>query len=107
GENARMLAHMSPSFGGSASLSFAGDGNWVATADGDGHVRVFDAASGKPRSPGTEFVLEPLLVAFSRDNQSVIAGGVDKPLSIIDPETGKVLRTLPKQPGLIISLDVS
>jgi WD40 repeat protein len=52
-------------------------------------------------------VLEPLAVAFSRDNKSVIAGGVDKTLSIIDPETGKVLRTLPKQPGLIISLDVS
>jgi WD40 repeat protein len=106
-ENSRILADISPPFGGSTSLSFSGDGNWVATADGDGHVRVFDAATGKPRSTGTEFVLEPLVVAFSRDNESVIAGGVDKTLSIIDPETGKVLRTLPKQPGLIISLDVS
>ena len=106
-ENSRMLADISPPFGGSTSLSFSGDSSWVATADGDGHVRVFDTASGKPRSPGTEFVLEPLAVAFSRDNKSVIAGGVDKTLSIIDPETGKVLRTLPKQPGLIISLDVS
>ena len=106
-ENSRMLADISPPFGGSASLSFSGDGNWVATADGDGHVRVFDAATGKPRSTGTEFVLEPLAVAFSRDNKSVIAGGVDKTLSIIDPETGKVLRTLTNQPGLIISLDVS
>jgi WD40 repeat protein len=106
-ENSRMLADISPPFGGSASLSFSGDGNWVATADGDGHVRVFDAATGKPRSTGTEFVLEPLAVAFSRDNKAIIAGGVDKTVSIIDPETGKVLRTLPKQPGLIISLDVS
>ena len=106
-ENSRMLADISPPFGGSTSLSFSGDGNWVATADGDGHVRVFDAATGKPRSTGTEFVLEPLVVAFSRDNKSVIAGGVDRTLSIIDPETGKVLRTLTKQPGLIISLDVS
>jgi WD40 repeat protein len=106
-ENSRMLADISPPFGGSTSLSFSSDGNWVATADGDGHVRVFDAATGKPRSTGTEFVLEPLVVAFSRDNKSVIAGGVDRTLSIIDPETGKVLRTLPNQPGLIISLDVS
>ena len=106
-ENSRMLADISPPFGGSTSLSFSGDGSWVATADGDGHVRVLDAASGKPRSTGTEFVLEPLAVAFSRDNKSVIAGGVDKTVSIIDPETGKVLRTLTKQPGLIISLDVS
>ena len=106
-ENSRMLADISPPFGGSTSLSFSGDGNWIATADGDGHVRVFDASTGKPRSAGTEFVLEPLAVVFSRDNKSVVAGGVDRTVSIIDPETGKVLRTLPKQPGLIISLDVS
>ena len=105
--NSRMLADISPPFGGSTSLSFSGDGNWVATADGDGHVRVFDAATGKPRSAGTEFVLEPLAVAFSRDNKSIIAGGADKTVSIIDPDTGKVLRTLSKQPGLILSLDVS
>jgi WD40 repeat protein len=105
--NSRMLADISPPFGGSTSLSFSGDGNWVATADGDGHVRVFDAATGRPRSAGTEFVLEPLAVAFSRDNKSIIAGGADKTVSIIDPDTGKVLRTLSKQPGLILSLDVS
>jgi WD40 repeat protein len=106
-ENSRMLADISPPFGGSTSLSFSGDSNWLATADGDGHVRVFDAATGKPRSTGTEFVLEPLAVAFSQDNKAIIAGGVDKTVSIIDPETGKVLRTLAKQPGLILSLDVS
>jgi WD40 repeat protein len=106
-ENSRMLADISPPFGGSSSLSFSGDGNWVATADGDGHVRVFDAATGKPQSTGTEFVLEPLAVTFSQDNKSLIAGGVDKTVSIIDTETGKVLRTLSKQPGLILSLDVS
>lgn len=106
-ENSKMLADISPPFGGSWSLSFSGDGNWVATADGDGHVRVFDAATGKPRSSGTEFALEPLAVAFSQDNKVIIAGGVDKTVSIIDPGTGKVLRTLSKQPGLILSLDVS
>jgi WD40 repeat protein len=106
-ENSKMLADISPPFGGSWSLSFSGDGNWVATADGDGHVRIFDAATGKPRSAGTEFALEPLAVAFSQDNKSIIAGGVDKTVSIIDPETGKVQRTLSKQPGLILSLDVS
>jgi WD40 repeat protein len=106
-ENSRLLADVSPPFGGSTSLSFSGDGNWLATADGDGHVRVFDAATGKPRSSGTEFALEPLAVAFSKDNKAIIAGGVDKTVSVIDPETGKVLRTLSKQPGLILSLDVS
>ncbi|MBV8071162.1 MAG: hypothetical protein JO270_14735 [Acidobacteriaceae bacterium] len=59
------------------------------------------------RNIGTAFLVEPLAVAFSQDGKSVIAGGVDKTLSIINPESGKVLRTLPRQPGLIMSLDAS
>jgi len=106
-ENSRILADISPPFGGSASLSFSGNSSRLATADNDCHVRVFDAANGELRSIGTAFLLEPLAVAFSQNGKSVIAGGVDKTLSVINPETGKVLRTLPRQPGLIISLDVS
>jgi WD40 repeat protein len=106
-ENSKMLADISPPFGGSQALAFSGDGNWVATADGDGHVRVHDTASGKLRSKGTEFVLEPLAVAFSHDNNLVIAGGADKTVSIINPETGEVVRTLSGQPGLVLALDVS
>lgn len=106
-ENSRVLAEISPPFGGSASLSFSGDSSGLATADNDGHVRVFDAATGKLRSTGPAFLLEPLAVAFSQNGKSIIAGGVDKTVSLIDPETGKVLRTLPRQPGLIMSLDVS
>ena len=106
-ENSRILADISPPFGGSASLSFSGDSSGLATADNDGHVRVFDAATGKLRSTGPAFLLEPLAVAFTQDGKALIAGGVDKIVSIIDPETGKVLRTLSSQPGLIMSLDVS
>jgi WD40 repeat protein len=106
-ENSRILADISPPFGGSAALSFSADSSQVTTADSDCHVRVFDSANGELRSIGTAFLLEPLAVAFSQGGKSVIAGGVDKTLSVINPETGKVLRTLPRQPGLIVSLDVS
>jgi WD40 repeat protein len=106
-ENSKMLADISPPFGGSSALSFSGDGNWVATADGDGHVRVYDAATGKSQSKGTEFVVEPLAVAFSHDNNLVIAGGVDKTVSMISPKTGGIVRTLPGQPGLVLTLDLS
>jgi WD40 repeat protein len=106
-ENSRILADISPPFGGSGALSFSADGSRIATADSDCHVRVFDAGNGELRSVGTAFLLEPLAVAFSQAGKSVIAGGIDKTLSVINPETGKVLRTLPRQPGLIVSLDVS
>ncbi len=48
-----------------------------------------------------------MAAAFAPDGKSVIVGDNDKTVSIIDPESGNVLRRLPKQPGLILSLDVS
>jgi WD40 repeat protein len=105
-ENSKMLADISPPFGGSWALSFSPDGRWIVTADGDAIARVYDAGSGKLRSR-TEFLLEPMAAAFSPDGKSVIVGDNDKTISIIDPESGNVLRRLPKQPGLILSLDVS
>jgi len=106
-ESSRILADISPQFGGSASLSFSGDSSWLATADNDGDIRVFDAATGKLRSTATPSLLEALAVAFSPHGKSVIAGGVDKTVFIIDPQTGQVLRSLPSQPGPIVSLEVS
>jgi WD40 repeat protein len=105
-ESSKMLADISPPFGGSSALSFSQDGRWIVTADGDAIARVYDAGSGKLRSR-TEFLLEPMAAAFSPDGKSVIVGNNDKTISIIDPESGNVLRKLPKQPGLILSLDVS
>jgi WD40 repeat protein len=101
------LTDISPPFGGSNSLSFSTDGRWLATADGDGFVRTYDASTGKLHSTVQGFVVEPMAVAFSPDGKSLVAGGIDKTISVVDPETGKVLRTLPQQPGLILSLDVS
>jgi len=101
------LTDISPPFGGSSALSFSPDGRWVATADRDGFVRVYNANTGIRRGTPTEFLLEPFTVAFSPDGKSVLAGGTDKVISSIDPETGKVTRTLPKQSGVVSSLDVS
>jgi len=105
-ENSRILVDISPPFGGSSALSFSADGRWIVTADGDAWARVYEAGSGKLRSRA-EFLLEPMAAAFSPDGKSVIIGNNDKTISIIDPESGSVVRRLPRQPGLILSLDVS
>ena len=101
------LTDISPPFGGSHALSFSPDGRWVATADGDGFVRVHDADTGGLRGTATEFLLEPFTVAFSPDGKSLLAGGADKAISIIDSDSGKVTRVLLKQSGVVSSLDVS
>jgi WD40 repeat protein len=104
---AKKVATIAPPFGGSPALAFSPDGKLVATADGDGFVRVHDASTGALRAAPTEFLLEPLALAFSPDGKSVLAGGADKAVSIIDSESGKVARALPKQSGVVSSLDVS
>ncbi len=101
------LIDISPPFGGSSSLSFSTDGKWLATADGDGFVRVFDTSTGNLHSIVQGFLLEPMAVAFFPDGKTLLAGGVDKTISIVEAHTGKVLRALPKQPGLVWSLDLS
>ena len=103
----KKLATMSPPFGGSAALSFSPDGRLVAAAGGDGFVRVYDANTGALRGTPAEFLLEHFAVAFSPDGKSILTGGADKAISIIDVESGKVTRMLPKQSGLVSSLDVS
>ena len=105
--NPKNPADVSPPFGGSLSLAFSPDGRWVATADGDGFVRVYDASNGSLRGKTEISLLELMAVAFSPDGKSLFAGGTGKTISIVNPETGKVLRTLPTQPGVILSLAVS
>lgn len=105
--SARKKATISPPFGGSASLAFSPDGAWVATADGDTFVRVYDASTGALHSATQGTLLEPMTVAFSPDGKTLLAGGVDKTISVIEAASGKISRTIAKQPGLVFSLSVS
>jgi WD40 repeat protein len=101
------VASVSPPLGGSVALSFSPDGRWVATADQDTFVRVYDANTGNLHSTVQGSLLEPTAVAFAAGGKSLVVGHVDKTVSIVDPDAGKVIRVLPKQPGLIWSIDVA
>jgi WD40 repeat protein len=98
---------ISPPFGGSNSVVFSPDGAWVATADCDTFVRVYDANTGALHSATQGNLLEPWAVEFSPDGRSLMVGGIDKTILVIEAVSGKISRTIPKQPGLVWSLDVS
>jgi WD40 repeat protein len=101
-------ANISPPFGGSASSVFSPDAKWVATADPDGFVRVYDANTGTLHTAtALQTLLEPMTVAFSPNGETLLAGGVDKTISFIEAASGKVARTIAKQPGLVFSLSLS
>jgi WD40 repeat protein len=106
-ESGKNLIDISAPFGGSVSLSFSPDGRWVASADGDAFVRVHDALNGSLRSATKGYTLEPTAVAFFPDGGKLLAGGVEKTISVIETASGNILRTLPKQPGVVWSVDVS
>ena len=103
----KKVAGVSPPFGGSVALSFSPDGRWVATADQDTFVRVYDASTGSLHSSLQGSLLEPTAVAFAAGGKSLVVGSVDRTVSIIDPDAGKAIRVLPKQPGLVWSIDVA
>jgi WD40 repeat protein len=100
-------ANISPPLGGSA-LAFSPDGARVATAGPDGFVRMYDPNTGALHSAaalGT--LLETMTLAFSPDGKTLLVGGVDRTIRVIEAASGKISRTIAKQPGLVWSLDVS
>lgn len=105
--SARQVTRMSAPFGGTSALAFSPDGQWLATADGDASVRVYHAHTGALRSSADDLLLEEFAIVFSRDGRYILAGGADKVITMIDPGSGKVLRSLPKQADPLLDLRLS
>jgi WD40 repeat protein len=94
-------------FGHSFALSFSPDSRWLASADQDAVVRLYDPQTGGLRSSVTDLLLESFSLDFSPDGKSLLVGGADRTISVIDPASGKIVRALPKESGLPKTLLVS
>src|SRR5580700_623606 len=94
-------------FGHSFALSFSPDSRWLASADQDAVVRLYDPHTGGLRSSVTDLLLESFSLDFSPDGKSLLVGGADRTISVIDPVSGKIVGALPKQSGLPKTLLVS
>lgn len=93
--------------GGTNVLAFSRDDKRVATGDGDGVIRVYDAASGQRTSENHEFQMVPLAIDFSADGTAVIAGSGDKTLISVDAATGKTLERQNRTQQPVAYIDVS
>jgi WD40 repeat protein len=103
----KLLASLPATFSGSASLAFSRDGRWFASADTDTEIRIFDAHEFTLHARVTDLLLEPLALTFSPDGSRIIAGGADGIVTVIETNTGKILKTFPKQADVVFGLRAS
>jgi WD40 repeat protein len=100
----RVFASLPATFSGSASIAFSRDGRWFASADTDTEIRIFDARDFTLHSRVTDLLLEPLALTFSPDGNRIMAGGADGVVSLIETDTGKIVKTFPKQADVLLAL---
>jgi WD40 repeat protein len=102
--SAKQVARMRAPFSGTSALAFSPDGHWLATADGDTSIRLYDAHTGVLRNSVDDRLLESFAIVFSTDGKYILTGGADKVINVIDASNGKVMRSLAKQDDVLLDL---
>jgi WD40 repeat protein len=103
----KRLASLPATFSDSLALAFSRDGQWLASADSDTEIRIFDAHRLALTSRVTDLLLEPMAVRFSPDGSHLLVGGADGAITMIESRTGKIVKTFPKQPDVLFAICVS
>jgi WD40 repeat protein len=73
-------------------LAVAPGGEVVALASQDGRLTLWDRRTGARRVIGTSRGARSL--AFSGDGGSLVSGGIDRTIRVIDVRSGRLLRTM-------------
>ena len=99
----KKVATISPPFGGSAALSFSSDSKSVATANGDGFVRVYDANTGTGRIPSYTSTLDGIAKQLVTTVNGAISGADASGPSAKPFFTGTTAATIAVNPALTAS----
>ena len=91
--------------GGASGVNFSPDDRLVATAGGDGRLRVFDVRTGRlvDKVPGKSTLQD---VDFSSDGQLVVGAGLGMFTEVWDLRRHRLVRTI-GQPDLIFAVRMS
>src|SRR5262249_39403357 len=76
------------------SLAASPDGNWLASAADDGHIKIWDLATRKELRSLTGHEDSVNMVAFSPDGKQLASASDDATVRIWDTESGKELKNL-------------
>ncbi len=91
----RVRAILSGHERGVASLAFSPDGKTLASSAADRTIRLWDVATGNPRSPGEFAATESLChLAFSPDGATLAAAGLDRSLTFFEVADGSEIARL-------------
>lgn len=93
-------------FGGTNGIAISPDGKFIATADTDTMVRIYDS-SGQLKASADAGPLEPFFVAFSPDAKELYVSGADSIVRTIDAATGKVIRASEKLATAVLAMSMS
>ena len=70
-------------------------GTRVATAGADTTIRGYDSAGWKQLFVSREMLMEPFGIAFTPDGSKLVIGGADYRVTLLDANTGQVIKTFP------------
>ncbi len=91
-------------FGNILSLDFSPDGNWLATGDVCGQVRVWQVVDRQSYRTWQGHSLWTKVVRFSPDGTCLASGSYDFSIKLWDLQTGQCLRTITGHEHVIMAL---
>jgi len=103
-----LLTTLATDFDGVNAIAVSPNGELVATCGADTIIRLWDTSNWKLKGEYREMLLEPFAAAFTTDSKSLLFGGADKQITILDVAALRVVRKLPRQPDpfdVITALD--
>lgn len=89
------------------SISYSGDGKFLASAGADGFVRIWDVASGVQVRLLIGHAAAVNSVAFAKDGKIVASASDDKTVKVWDALTGQLLLTLSQNPYKYVAVAIS
>lgn len=94
-------------FGNVLSLKFSPNGEWLATGDTSGRVRLWRVSDGQPDRTWQGHTWCTKAVCFSPDGKYLASGSYDSSIKIWDLQTGRCLRTLQEHLNLVMAVEWS